>query len=308
MAFASARHLFLPAVCLQAVLLFFLLPSAGGTSSIISSPQSAVRDRPTGLFFAATVPKRDNFVFEEPLPSGVPVSPASPKNNCLTAEEMPQKPLIAIIIDDMGYHQRIGQALLELDLNLTFSFLPYAPYTPEQAEAARQKGRDVLVHMPMEARDPAFDPGPGTLYLKDSPTKRAASITANLAMVPQAIGVNNHMGSRFTADRTAMDHLLTHIQQKGLFFIDSITTSDSVAMETARQLGIKTAGRDIFLDNIESEDEICREIGLLVDRARKRGRAIAIGHPGQATLKALEHCRQMLLSRARIVNIHELVR
>lgn len=228
--------------------------------------------------------------------------------DCIVDSEEGMVPRIAIIIDDMGYHQRIGNALLDLDINLTYSFLPHGPFTAELVERALQEGHDILVHMSMEARDPVWDPGPGALNLADPPEIRIRNAEEDLALVPQAVGVNNHMGSRFTEDRPAMQEFLELAKQRNLFFIDSGTSSQSVGMETARTMGIKTARRHVFLDNIRNQEDICRQLKLLVRKAAKRGWAIGIGHPNEATLIALTRCRPMLLEQVRVVNVRELVR
>jgi len=234
--------------------------------------------------------------------------PGSGPEDCIVDSKGEQVPRIAIIIDDMGYHQRIGNDLLDLDLNLTYSFLPHGPFTAELAERARQQGHDILVHMPMEARDPVWNPGPGTLYLADPLAIRTRNAEKDLSLVPYAVGVNNHMGSRFTEDREAMHQFLDLLKQRNLFFIDSVTSSQSVGMETARAMGIKTAHRHVFLDNIKTQEDICHQLKLLVHKAAKQGWAIGIGHPNEATLTALTRCRAMLRDQVRIVNIRELVR
>ncbi|HHO47988.1 MAG TPA: divergent polysaccharide deacetylase family protein [Desulfobacteraceae bacterium] len=217
-------------------------------------------------------------------------------------------PAVAIIIDDMGYQQRIGEALLDLDLNLTFSFLPDGPFTPVQQERAWREEHDVLVHMPMEAHDPARNSGSGILLVADPPEVIAGKVARNLAAVPRAVGVNNHMGSRFTENPEAVQLFLQQIAGRGLLFIDSGTTPGSIAMETARALGIPTGRRHVFLDNSERREDICLQLGELVDLAVRSGEAIGIGHPGEATLEALTGCGEMLTGRVRVVGIRELAR
>ncbi len=247
------------------------------------------------------------FPFEEP--GSDDPAPAEPfPDECGVMTGTDEKPRIAIIIDDMGYHRQTGNALLDLDLNLTYAFLPYGPFTPDLEQRAWNRGRDILVHMPMEARDPAWDPGPGALYLADPPEARARLVAENLLRVPHAIGSNNHMGSRFTEDREAMDQFLSLLARRGLFFVDSITSSKSVGVESARAMGIRTAGRQVFLDNVQTREDICRQLRLLVKKAFARGWAIGIGHPNEATLTALTRCRSDLLDRVRVVGVRELVR
>jgi len=248
------------------------------------------------------------FVFEEPTLNGNGQVILPEPDNCLELPEaLSELPRIAIIIDDMGYHQKMGEELLELDLNLTFSFLPQAPFTKEQEERAWKMGSDILVHMPMEPQDSTFNPGPGALYL-DAPVESISdTVEDNLTHVPHAIGVNNHMGSKFTADRQAMHEVLLVVQEKGLFFVDSLTASESLGADEARKMGIKSASRHVFLDNSQTQEDICRQLKRLVAYAKKHGAGIAIGHPNRATVNALKLCRELLLKQVRVVGIHELV-
>lgn len=253
---------------------------------------------------------KTSVVFEEPnLPE--PRETAVEKTGATDStdkEAQDVRPRIALIIDDMGYHQQIGRRLLTLDLNLTFSFLPKAPYTQKQEEQAWEKGHDVLLHLPMQAHNPAYDPGPGALYLKYSPQRIQALVAKDLKTVPHAIGSNNHMGSRFTEDREAMHAVLAVLKKRGLFFIDSYTTAASTGLDEARRMGIPTARRHVFLDNIQDKKKICRQLDRLVTLAMQKGWAIGIGHPHQSTLDALADCGKRMQTRVRIVGVHALVR
>lgn len=249
-------------------------------------------------------------VFEEPASNGhgKASSVILPEpDDCLGSPSQGELPRIAIIIDDMGHHQKLGDELLDLDLDLTYSFLPHAPFTKEQEARAFEMDRDILLHLPMEPRDSMWDPGPGALFLGESVENITLRVEENLALVPQAIGVNNHMGSRFTADRQAMHEVLAVLRAKSLFFVDSLTSAESVGEDEARKMGIRTASRHVFLDNNQTPEDICRQLKRLVAYARKHGSGIAIGHPNRATINALSLCREMLLRQVRIVGIHELV-
>jgi len=251
------------------------------------------------------------FIFEEPRPDqpGKIKTPATGKFDDCIGDNKEQKdlPRVAIIIDDMGYHRQIGEDLLGLDLNLTFSFLPHAPFTAEQEMLAWQQGHDILAHMPMQPKDSQWDPGPGTLYLNSSAQELSITVRENLDCVPHAIGANNHMGSSFTADRLAMNLFLGQLRKKGLFFVDSLTTPESVGADEAGKMGIKAGSRHIFLDNVQTEEDICRQLKELIAYARRHGSAIGIGHPNKATYMALTRCRDTLLKQVRVVGVHELV-
>ncbi|MHB8788571.1 MAG: divergent polysaccharide deacetylase family protein [Desulfobulbaceae bacterium] len=254
---------------------------------------------------------KDDFVFEEPTvfgPRARPQPAVSDPDGCAASGNTKELPRVAIIIDDMGYHRQLGADLLALKMNLTFSFLPHAPFSREQGEQAWRQGRDILVHMPMEPLDPAWDPGPGTLYLADPVEQLSLKVAQNLASVPHAVGINNHMGSRFTEDEAAMQRFFKLLAGQNLLFVDSLTSSESVAMATARAMGFKSARRHVFLDNVQTQEEICRQLERLIREASTRGWAIGIGHPNEATLAALTRCREMLQSQVRLVGIRELVR
>ncbi len=250
-------------------------------------------------------------VFEEPdLPqpqeAKIDVQEKAPECDTESVPTIP-RPKVAIIIDDMGYHQQVGSRLLALDLNLTFSFLPNAPFTLEQEEQAWEKGRDILLHMPMEAQDPTWDPGPGGLYLRFSAEEIRTKVAENLIAVPHAIGSNNHMGSKFTENREAMHEVLSVLKKRELFFIDSYTTSRSTGLDEAGKMSIPTARRHVFLDNAQDQDKICHQLERLIALAKKQGWAIGIGHPNQATLKALTSCKKHLLESVDVVGVHALV-
>lgn len=252
-------------------------------------------------------------VFEEPYQptpeeKPAPPEPAPPEKDALATGVGKQRPRVAIIIDDMGHHQRLGEKLLALDLNLTYSFLPDAPFAMEQAQAAVHKGREVLVHLPMEPKDPRWHPGDGALYVKDSPDALRRKTLAMLAAVPLAVGANNHMGSRLTEDGEAMRVVLQTLKERSLFFIDSYTSDRSKGLAAAEHLGVPAARREVFLDNVQEPRQICRRMEELVTVAKQRGGAIGIGHPYAATLQALDECDEQLLRAVDLVRAGQLVR
>jgi len=232
---------------------------------------------------------------------------SSEQQDLLTPPVADKRPQVAIIIDDMGYHRKIGDQLLAQNINLSFSFLPLAPFAEQQEEKAYQLGRDILVHLPMEASDSKWDPGPGALYLAASRSELATTLKKDLAAVPHAIGANNHMGSKFTENRQAMRVVLGELKAQGLFFIDSFTTAKSTGMTEAKKMGLKTGRRHIFLDNVQDPTKICSQLNKLAAVARKQKQAIGIGHPYQATLDAIRSCGEQLLETVQVVPVHELV-
>lgn len=218
-----------------------------------------------------------------------------------------KRPRIAIIIDDMGYHQQLGRQLLQLDLNLTFSFLPDAPYTGELAATAFQTGRDILVHLPMEPKNTGKYPGANALLIQDSPEKIRHKMARMLSAVPHAVGANNHMGSRFTEESEAMQVVIDTLKNHSFFFIDSFTSASSRGLTIARQQGVPTAPRHVFLDAVLEPQHICRQIEQLLAGAKKRGWALGIGHPNEATLNALSQYNRERFYDVEIVGAHMLV-
>ena len=216
-------------------------------------------------------------------------------------------PRIAILIDDMGNRHTIGQKLIDLDMGLSFAFLPFTSHTQTLMNRAADHGCDILLHLPMEATSAKWDPGPGTITTDMSANAITLQVLKNLLDVPKAIGVNNHMGSKFTSDKASMQAALAPIKKRHLFFLDSMTSSTSVAFDTARALDIKTGRRDIFLDNDQNGAKIKLQLEKLVQRARKNGSAIGIGHPYPATLATLKKEQWWLKNQVEIVRISELM-
>ena len=217
------------------------------------------------------------------------------------------KPRVAIVIDDMGYRKTIGDRLLHLDLNLSFSFLPGGPNSANQAREAQRRGRDVLLHLPLEPHDPTWNLGPGGLYVSMSRQSLQDTFARDLAVVPMAIGINNHMGSLFTENEPAMRALLTVVRANDLFFLDSITSSKSLGYDLARSMGVKTARRDIFLDNEHDDGKIANQLNKLLAVAEKHDWAIGLAHPFPSTLAALQEHATLFRTRVLLVGISKLV-
>jgi polysaccharide deacetylase 2 family uncharacterized protein YibQ len=249
-------------------------------------------------------------VFEEPdahTPEQAAAAQFPPQEAVPPVASGSARPMVAIIIDDMGYHQQLGNQLLALDLNLTFSFLPAGPFTAQQASLAKAKGREILLHLPMEPKNTAWNPGENALYVRDTPERLRQKMARMFNAVPHATGANNHMGSRFTADAAAMRVVLDTLKEHSFYFIDSYTARGSQGLAMAQELGVPAARRHIFLDNVQETETICRQIDELVAIAQKKGAAIAIGHPNRATLRALTECGARLRTVVEIVSARQLV-
>jgi len=198
-------------------------------------------------------------------------------------------PEITVIIDDVGYETRITKKLINLDSNITFSVLPHAPYTEKARKWLREAGREIMLHLPMEGsgRSRRYL-GKGALKLNMSPFLIKRIVDDDLAAVPEASGVNNHMGSKFTAWKPGMEAVFDRLARRGLYFVDSVTGSHTVAYDTARKMGLRCAKRDIFLDHNNSAASIKRQWERLLKKARRKGNALAIGHPRPNTYRVLK--------------------
>jgi polysaccharide deacetylase 2 family uncharacterized protein YibQ len=186
------------------------------------------------------------------------------------------QPRIALIIDDIGVAFCHARPFLELGVPMTFAVLPRLRKTHDLAVRIHSHGYEIMLHQPMEPAQSAFDPG------------IAETMEENISRVPFAVGVNNHMGSRFTACQREMSEALEVIKYKHLFFVDSLTTNRSKGYRTAKSLEITTARRDIFLDNRLEESAILSQLHKLKRIALRHGRAIGIGHPFPETARALK--------------------
>jgi polysaccharide deacetylase 2 family uncharacterized protein YibQ len=196
---------------------------------------------------------------------------------------------VALIIDDMGNSLEALDAVLGLKEPLTVSILPFSPHAQETATAAHGGNLEVLLHLPLESlnnHDTATDTE-GMITGAMSPDEIVQAFEASLARVPYADGVNNHMGSKFTADAGLMRTLLLPMKEKGLLFVDSRTSAQTVAYEEARRMGVPAVERNVFLDADADRSRIRDRLVELFKLARKKGRAVGICHPFPETLEAL---------------------
>ena len=174
---------------------------------------------------------------------------------------------------------------------------------------AAAKGREIMLHLPMEPIEyPGVDPGPGALLAAMGADELLRVLEKNLASVPHAKGVNNHMGSRLTANSEQMYQVFTVLKRRGLFFVDSRTTENSVCRPSARLFQIPFAQRDVFLDHYPEPDFIRRQIRQLIRIARRKGSAVGIAHPGSATYRILKEELPALQKQVEIVPASSLVR
>ncbi|AWK85089.1 divergent polysaccharide deacetylase family protein [Azospirillum thermophilum] len=219
-------------------------------------------------------------------PSQAPSGTPAWRRNALPSKPATDKPAIAIVIDDMGVDRKRSTRMASLAGPLTLSWLPYAHDLQGQAKAARANGHELMLHLPMEPSVKA-DPGPGALLVSLDRGEIQRRVAAALGSFDGYVGVNNHMGSRFTADRSLMAPVLGELQRRGLLWLDSRTTPNSAGIALAREMRMPYAARDIFLDNDMTVPAVLAQLRKTEQVARSQGYAIAIGHPHDATIEAL---------------------
>ncbi len=201
---------------------------------------------------------------------------------------------ISIVIDDVGDNERLALRSLHLDSRVALSILPHTPFSRSIAQLAQKTGNDIMLHQPMESYRDNHLLGPGPILTEMHSHQLRATLNDNLDAIPGVIGVNNHMGSRLTEEPAHMAWFMSELSKHDLFYLDSKTSAKSIAADIARKWAIPNASRHVFLDHIDSPAAINQQFKRLVRIAKKRGHAIAIGHPKENTLAFLEQALQEL--------------
>lgn len=223
-------------------------------------------------------------------------------------------PRLAIILDDMGHDRAAAESLLALPFPLTISVLPHLPLSAEVAEEAYRRGDQILLHLPMEPEAGGGGSEGVTqeeieLRVGMNPDQVNSTLDGMLETVPHAAGVNNHQGSRATADLPLMQALMPALRGRNLFFIDSRTTAATVAFAAAESAGVPAASRKVFLDDTPTKEAVLAQLALAARDASRDGSAIAIGHPHPATIAALtEEVPELEARGVRFVFASDLVR
>lgn len=201
---------------------------------------------------------------------------------------------LAFVIDDFGYSKGIIEQYRRVDMPLTFAVLPYLPYSVEAAEIGYSDGRKIILHMPLEAQSDGANEEKVVIKKAMSDDEARQVIVKMLANVPHVIGVNNHQGSQATADPRLMRLLMGVLSERGYFFIDSRTSSKSIAFDTAQELGLLSGENRVFIDNkndIAAIKEKIREAAVIAGRDKA---IIAIGHARPNTAEALVQMKDEL--------------
>jgi uncharacterized protein len=229
---------------------------------------------------------------KKPALAGEPAVPASHTVPSASADGSPAPGnvshlgRVALVIDDLGRSTDDLVPLEKLGVPLTYAVLPFEENTPAVVSELHSRHEEVLLHLPMEPKH-GEDPGPGALRVGMTDGELRMLTLSALQAVPGAVGVNNHMGSSLSADARSMGTILRVLSSRGLFFLDSRTSSDSIGYRTAIALGVPAAERQIFLDSNPGPEAVHEQFLRLLDLARARGAAVAIGHPHPDTLAAL---------------------
>jgi|SRR5690625_4602947 len=212
---------------------------------------------------------------------------------CLLSLSAAAQVRIAIIIDDVGYHYEHSKAAVDLHPNITLAIIPQSPHGVALAQEAKQKQREVIIHLPMAANGTtALDAGGITPEHSDEHIQH--TIHTAFKRIPNAVGLNNHMGSRATEDKRTMRAVMDALAHHGAFFVDSRTSSASVGEAEAQQMGVPSARRHVFLDNEPTHRSIHQQFLQLIKQARQQGSAVAIGHPYPETISYLNQVFPLL--------------
>ncbi len=218
---------------------------------------------------------------------------------------------IAVVIDDFGNGMKGTEQMLDLPIKLTVAVMPFLPTTKRDAEAAHVKGHDVIVHLPMEpVRGLKSWLGPGSITTDLTDEEIRKRVEAAIADVPHAIGMNNHMGSKATADKRVMRVVLQVCKEKGLFFLDSRTSYKTVVPKIAEEIGIATLHNDVFLDDVYTQNHVLHQISVVKKFLAQNERCIVIGHvgaPGLFTSSVLKNSIPDLQSKAVFVRLTQLL-
>jgi polysaccharide deacetylase 2 family uncharacterized protein YibQ len=297
---ALAGMAILSALVITIGFLIYHLAPPQPPSPTAKSPKAEMpplKKRPTFEIYPKEKPAPRKSLAKKDIPAAIP-KPAPRKT----------LPSVALIIDDLGYDKKIAQKFAQLDVTLTFSILPHSPFQQKIARLARSKGLEIMIHMPMEPVEyPQVNPGPGTLLTSMSPDELIEQLDQNLDTLPGVKGVNNHMGSRMTTESTQMYQIFSVLKKRGLFFIDSRTTAESLCEPSARLFQVPFAQRDVFIDHHLKADFIRKQIKELIRIAQKNGTAVGIMHPHSTTLQVLQEMLPDLKGQVHLVPASKVV-
>jgi hypothetical protein len=284
-------------------------------------PETRPEDKPPAVRAPARTAPEEKPAPQPPAYEVFPERPPAPKNGESealhaalppTPPELPpgrKLPRVAIIIDDLGYDRLLAERLIGLNAPFTLAILPHSPHQNAIARMAQAGGLELMLHLPMEPVEyPDINPGPGALHTHMGPDELLRVLEEDLDAVPHIKGVNNHMGSRLTASSEQMYQVFSVLKKRGLYFVDSRTTDESICKPSARLFQLPFAQRDVFIDHQQDPAFIRKQIRELVRIAYRKGEAVGIAHPHPATYTILKEELPALRQQVEIVPASALVR
>jgi len=268
------------------------------TTSIVGKPEAIqlfedIKSYEVTLLEKVHSPKREISapVHEEKSEKGpvilIPGQENTWRKNAVQLDDLPTGPQIAIVIDDAGVDKKRTAAISRLMAPLTIAFLTYAKDLREQVRTAKEAGHEILVHMAMEPLSKSVDPGPNTLIANSSEEQILKRLRWGLNRFDGYVGINNHMGSLFTSDVFGMHAVMRELKRRGLLFLDSRTSSNTVGASIALANDVPFTQRNIFLDNDPTIQKVNKQLDIMEQFAKMNGFAVAIGHPRDTTIIAL---------------------
>lgn len=268
------------------------------------------------LALAATLYLHETLPPLEPQPAPPPAAAPDPGLSPAPVEppvpevSAPIPPRLAIVIDDVGINMAPIKKLIKLGVPLTFAILPRQKHSVELANLIYEAGYEVIAHLPMEPENrQGNNPGKGALLVSASDDEIRREVTRMISEMPHAVGASNHMGSRFTMSYSRMRIVLDVVKSSGLYFLDSRTTAESIAYKVAREMGVRSASRKVFIDNERDTEAIKSELRRAIRVTLKKGEAVAIGHPHRETIEALAQMREAIKNAGvQLVFVSTLVR
>lgn len=214
---------------------------------------------------------------------------------------------LTIVIDDLGESISAAHSLAGLSYPVTFAIWPRSSYAKEIGQVASAVSREIIIHQPMEPISADAKPGPGAVYVTMTPDEIRETIRTNLKLVPGAVGLNNHMGSKFTQKREAVRAVALEAKKSGLFVLDSMTHAKSVFFDEAKRQGLIAFRRNVFIDNVKEVPSTLHQLKKAERIALAKGTAIAIGHPYPTTLLALQEWEKQRNKKVAVVKLSELL-
>lgn len=253
-------------------------------SAPVTKPDSTMEDQRPQISPPSIPPERE----ESRQPSQHKQLPDTAVKDKETALPAPVKNRVAIIIDDIGNNLSPVRELLKIDAPITFAILPHLKHSVDCAEMLKKAGREISLHLPMEPHNyPTENPGAGALFTSMDENEINRQLIGDIKAVPYAVGINNHMGSKYMENEKFLSIIFKTVKKRGLFFVDSRTTSKTKGKILADKIGVDFAARDVFIDNEQSFDATYKILVKTSVNFQNGEQQILIGHPYPSTIKAL---------------------